>query len=111
MNTRTILQLKRTFGTSTDLEIRFSRYAERDLDDLSDRIKQHRPAVAAGVITRILQSIGYLRDFPRLGRPGLLPDTRELSIYGLPYKAVYRIEGDIIFVLGIVHTSRQYPGA
>jgi plasmid stabilization system protein ParE len=55
-----------------------------------------------------MQSIGYLGNFPRLG-PGLLPDTRELSIYALPYQAVYRIEGDIILILAIINTSRQFP--
>jgi hypothetical protein len=38
-----------------------------------------------------------------------LSDTRELSITGLPYKAVYRIEGDTVHVLTIIHGARQTP--
>ena len=91
------------------MTIRFAPQAERDLDEIRARIEADRPAIAGNVIARILQSIRYLDNFPRLGRPGLLPDTRELSIYGLPYKAVYRIEGDIIFVAAIIHTSRKFP--
>jgi plasmid stabilization system protein ParE len=56
-----------------------------------------------------MQSILYLQDFPRLGRPGIVPDTRELGILGLPYKAVYRIEGDTIVIVAIVHQYRLYP--
>jgi len=51
----------------------------------------------------------YLQDFPRLGRPGLVSDTRELSILGLPYKAVYRIEGDSILIVTLIHHRRMYP--
>lgn len=32
-----------------------------------------------------------------------------LLSYGLPYKAVYRIEGDKLLVLAIIHTSLQFP--
>lgn len=91
------------------MQLRFSPHAVRDLDEVRARIAVDRPALTETIISRILQSIGYLCDFPRLGRPGLLPDTRELSIYGLPYKAVYRIEGDKVLVLVIVHTSRIFP--
>ncbi len=56
-----------------------------------------------------MQSISFLRDFPRIGRVGILPDTRELAILGLPYRAVYRVEGDIVLILAVLHTSRRYP--
>lgn len=91
------------------MNIRFSPHAGHDLDQIRARIEADRPAVAPAIVARILQSIGYLKNFPRLGRPGILPDTRELSIYGLPYKAVYRIEGDVILVLAIIHTAREFP--
>ena len=91
------------------MEIRFTETADNDLAAIRRHIAQDNPAAADRTITRILQSIRYLENFPRLGRPGLLPETRELSISGLPYKAVYRIEGDIILVLTIIHTSRQFP--
>lgn len=91
------------------MNIRFSPQAERDLDEIRAHIEADRPNAADGVIARILQSIRYLGNFPRLGRPGLAPETRELSICGLPYKAVYRIEGDIVLVLAVIHVSREFP--
>jgi toxin ParE1/3/4 len=50
-----------------------------------------------------------LRDFPRLGRRGLAPDTRELSVVGLPYVVVYRekADDDVIEILGVYHTAQD----
>ncbi len=39
----------------------------------------------------------------------MVPETRELRIRGLPYKAVYRIEGDEILIVTIIHLYRLYP--
>jgi hypothetical protein len=43
-----------------------------------------------------------------LGGPGLVPNIREPSILGLPDKAVYRIEGDSILIITIIHRQRGY---
>jgi toxin ParE1/3/4 len=91
------------------LKLRFSAQADHDLDAIKSYIAQDNQAAAEKTVTRILQSILYLQDYPRLGRPGIVPDTRELGILGLPYKAVYRIEGDTILIVTIVHLSRMYP--
>ena len=88
---------------------RFARSAERDLTEIRDYIAENNAPAADQVVARILQSIRYLSTAPRLGRPGVVPDTRELSIPGLNYKAVYRIDGDTIEILTIVHTRRQWP--
>ena len=90
--------------------IKFSRTAERDLVDIQSYIAEDNERAAEQVITRILQSIRYLAQLPNLGRPGLVEGTRELSIAGLPYVAVYRIEQDSIRILTVVHTRRHRPG-
>lgn len=89
--------------------IRFAGTADRDLDEIKAFIADDSPASADRVVARILQSIRYLGDFPLLGRPGLVPATRELMIAGLPYKAVYRIDGDVVLVVNIIHTRRNWP--
>ncbi len=91
------------------MRIRFTATADNDLISIRDYIAKENPNAAVQTITRILQSISYLENYPRLGRPGLLPETRELSIPDLPYKTVYRIEGDIVLIVTIVHTSRLFP--
>lgn len=91
------------------MRIELSPEAEADLQEIADYIAQDRPSVAVRVIARIEQSIHYLEFLPNIGRPGILPDTRELSIYKLPYKIVYRFEKDVVFIVNIIHTSRNWP--
>ncbi len=91
------------------MKLRFSAQADHDLDAIKSYIAQDNQAAAERTAARIMQSILYLQDFPRLGRPGIVPDTRELGILGLPYKAVYRIEGDTIVIVTLVHMYRLYP--
>ena len=89
--------------------IKFSRDADRDLDAIRSRIAEDNASAADRTVARILQSIRYLAEFPRLGRPGIVPETRELTIVGLPYRAVYQIDGDVVLVLTILHTRRNWP--
>lgn len=45
-----------------------------------------------------------------LGRPGRIAGTRELSIVGLAYYAVYRIaDATQLDVIAIMHERQQYP--
>jgi len=91
------------------LNIRFTRQADGDLAAIHAYIAEDSRAAADRILARMLQSIRYLKDFPQIGRVGVLPDTRELSILGLPYRAVYRIEGDTVLILTVLHTSRRFP--
>jgi plasmid stabilization system protein ParE len=43
-----------------------------------------------------------------LGRPGMVPVTREL-IPRESYRFVYEITGDTVWILTLVHTARQWP--
>jgi toxin ParE1/3/4 len=52
------------------------------------------------------------RQLPRLpesGRPGRVPKTRELVIAGSPYFVPYRVAGDTISILRIIHGARRWP--
>lgn len=91
------------------MEIRFTQAADSDLAVIREHISKDDPAAADRTLLRILQSIRYLENYPNLGHTGMVPQTRELSISGLPYRAVYRIEGDIVLVAAIIHTSREFP--
>lgn len=49
-------------------------------------------------------------QFPMLGRAGVVADTREFSVVGLPYLIVYRIASETdVDVLTVLHTRRKYP--
>jgi toxin ParE1/3/4 len=44
-----------------------------------------------------------------MGRPGILPETRELVFAPWPYIANYKIVGDKVRIIRIRHASRQWP--
>ncbi len=46
---------------------------------------------------------------PYRGRYGRLDNTRELVIPRLPYVVIYRIPGDRIVILNIVHGAQRWP--
>jgi plasmid stabilization system protein ParE len=47
--------------------------------------------------------------FPRSGRSGRIAGTRELVISRTPYIAAYRIAGDTVRILRVLHGSRRWP--
>jgi toxin ParE1/3/4 len=53
-------------------------------------------------------SAAKLADHPQLGRPGKIQGTRELIPHE-SYRLVYEISGEAVWMLALVHTSRQWP--
>ena len=50
-----------------------------------------------------------LPPFPAQGRPGRLPQTRELVVSGTPYFIPYRINDDRLQIIAVIHGARQWP--
>ena len=46
---------------------------------------------------------------PALGRPGRVPNTRELAVLKTRYIVPYRVRDDTIEILRVFHTSRRLP--
>ena len=67
------------------------------------------PNTAAEQDDRIGRAIGRLSQFPHSGRAGRTPGTHELVIARTPYIAAYRIAGDLVIVLRILHGARRWP--
>lgn len=58
---------------------------------------------------RIEAKVEGLTQFPEMGRPGRIEGTRELVISGTPCIAAYRIHGDAIRILRVLHGVRKWP--
>ena len=43
-----------------------------------------------------------------LGKPGIVPGTRELIPHE-SYRLVYQIDGETVWILTLVHTARLWP--
>ena len=93
------------------MRLRWTRLAERDLDNIAAYIGQDSPAAAARVVLELIdQTEALLTRHVALGRPGRVLGTREFVIGGLPYVIPYRVRDSHIEILRVLHTSRRWPG-
>ena len=91
------------------MQITWHRRARQDLQAVREYIAAVNPGAARQVAQRILQAVGLLVEQPSLGRPGRVPETRELVITGTPYIVAYRVVDDTIVILRVLHGARQWP--
>jgi addiction module RelE/StbE family toxin len=83
--------------------------AMADLDDIFDYIEADDPRAAAVTNERIEAATTRLIDYPNSGRPGRVEGTRELVVRGAPYVLPYRIDGDAVQILRVLHAARLWP--
>lgn len=91
------------------MKIIWSPTAIDDLEHVHSYISQHNLQSAGDVAAAILKAVERLIDFPASGRPGRLPDTRELVVVGTPFILPYRIVGSQIEIIAVLHGSRRWP--
>lgn len=91
------------------MKVRWTKPARDDLIRIQDYITQDNPRAAFQVVKAIHQHTGKLMEHPRSGRIGRVEGTRELVIIDTPYLVAYRIQGEWIDVLAVLHSSRQWP--
>jgi len=92
------------------LRLRWTKHAERDLDEIASFIGQESPAAAARVVLELIDHVeATLPGRPAIGRPGRVLGTRELVIGRLPYIVPYRVREKDIEILRVLHTSRRWP--
>jgi addiction module RelE/StbE family toxin len=93
------------------MKVVYRRRAHNDLESIHDYIARDNPTAARSVIARIMKSIGRLEGFPLSGRPGPKAGTRELSVPGLPYLAIYKVvderDREFVEIVAVYHTARK----
>jgi toxin ParE1/3/4 len=90
-------------------EIIWSPAAIEDADAIAEYISRDSADIAALFISRLILAAERLCDFPYSGR--MIPEIgnelcREI-IYD-PYRIMYRIEKESIWITGIVHGARDW---
>ena len=80
------------------MRVVWTQTAATDLVHFQDSIDHQNPQAAANVVAALRRASERLLDFPESGRPGRLPDTRELLVPGLPYILPYTVSGDRIVI-------------
>lgn len=82
--------------------------ALQDRADIFDFIVADNPDAAVRMDELFSKAAARIIDHPKLGKLGKISGTREL-IPHQNYRLVYEIEQQIVWILALVHTARQWP--
>jgi len=88
-----------TDAAEADLAASYASYAERS------------GSAADKVVRTILRAMNGLALFPLIGRPGIVPETRERIVTRYPYRVVYHIDdvSQVIEVWRVPHDAQRWP--
>ena len=91
------------------MKIVWTLFALADRDFIFDHIAEDNPEATARVDHSIETHVDLLASSPELGRPGRVPDTRELVIARTPYIAAYEVQHAAVKILRVLHGAQQWP--
>lgn len=80
--------------------------AALDVERIASYIAQENPAAARRVARELLIAGDSLGMFPRRGRRGRVPGTREL-VAAFPYVIIYSVGADAVDVLRVWHGAQD----
>jgi toxin ParE1/3/4 len=92
------------------LKVFWLKRALNDLNKQLDHIAEDNPLAALDQGDHIDRQVNtYLPEHPLMGRSGRRQGTRELVLNKTSFIAVYRIRGDRIEILRLLHSSQKWP--
>ena len=83
-------------------------WLEKPLKNLVDEghyIALENPKATDDFSDAIFASVDKLAQFPALGREGRVKNTREWAVPNWSYLIPYRVRGDRLQILGVLHTA------
>lgn len=92
------------------MKVVWTRNATRELRSIHDYIAQNSRKYAQGMVNRITRRTRSLAQFPQLGPQ--VPEYEDETIRELlehPYRIIYRIHGEQVQILSVVHGARPLP--
>jgi len=89
------------------MRVRWSEPALTDLREVWLYIAEDSPTRATAMLSRLRLAALRLVQFPRRGRAGVQASTRELVVARTPYIIRYRIEGEEIEILRVLHGAQH----
>ena len=91
------------------MSIRWLPQAQSNRLEQLEFIAQDNPLAAINQDEEIERQINMLLAHPQMGRPGRVAGTRELVISGTPFVVIYRLQGQSIEVIRLLHSAQQWP--
>ncbi len=91
------------------MRLRWTNQAINDLESLRSYIEKDKPDAARNMVLQITTAAKNLVDYPNIGRPGRIPNTRELVVTGTPYILPYWVKGDTLEILRVLHGAMKWP--
>lgn len=82
--------------------------AARDRVAIWDYLEALDPDAAVRMDQLFSDASARLADFPMLGCESVVPGTRELTPHR-SYRLIYEVAGDVVWILVLIHTARQWP--
>jgi len=90
------------------MKVRWTRRALGHLSEIRDYIATDSPAAAAKMIADLFQAADRLRRFPKSGRTaGERPGRPYRETIESPYRILYEIQDDTVFILAVIHGRRD----
>ena len=90
------------------MKLTWTRAAAHDRREIRAYISQDNPPAALTLDKLIAEQAAHLTSHPELGRPGRIAGTRELVVHR-NYILIYDLATDLVRVLRVLHTARQWP--
>lgn len=91
------------------MPIKWLKKALKKLEQAYTVIAKDDPEAAFRVILKIEAAVRQLFEFTNLGRGGQVEGTRELIIPKTPFIVVYRVKGNTVQILRVLHGAKKYP--
>ena len=92
------------------MTLRWTEGAVEDLQSAHDYLETENPKAAWEAVARIMSAVERLEQFPLMGRSGRVGGSRELVVTGSPFVVAYRLKGESVQVLAVLHAARKWPG-
>ncbi len=91
------------------MRLGWTNQAINDLESLRSYIEKDKPDAARNMVLQITTAAKNLVDYPNIGRPGRIPNTRELVVTGTPYILPYWMKRDTLEILRVLHGAMKWP--
>ena len=90
------------------MHVKWLASAIESLDAQGEHIARDDPDAAVRIVNLIFDRVERLAAFPASGRPGRVPGTRELVVSATPFIVAYRVTGQSVEVLRVLHAAQKW---